>query len=75
MRWLPLLLVQRFTYRQFLYLVSFRAMLAVIAGSRHGWSKLARTGTVVALPVRATGLDRAGLDRAGLDRVGLDRAA
>ena len=68
MRWLPLLLVQRFTYRQFLYLVSFRAMLAVIAGSRHGWSKLARTGTVVALPVRATGLDRAGLDRVGLDR-------
>lgn len=59
MRWLPLLLVQRFTYRQFLYLVSFRAMLAVIAGSRHGWRKLERTGTVVALPVRAATIDRA----------------
>lgn len=51
MRWLPLLLVQRFTYRQFLYLVSFRAMLAVLAGSRHGWRKLERTGSVVTLPL------------------------
>lgn len=59
MRWLPLLLVQRFTYRQFLYLVSFRAMLAVLAGSRHGWRKLERTGTVVALPSSAMTIDRA----------------
>lgn len=59
MRWLPLLLVQRFTYRQFLYLVSFRAMLAVLAGSRHGWRKLERTGTVVALPSSAAAIDRA----------------
>ncbi len=59
MRWLALLLVQRFTYRQFLYLVSVRAMLAVLAGSRHGWRKLERTGTVVALAPPAATLDRA----------------
>ena len=47
-RWLPLLLIQRFTYRQFLYLVSLRAMVAVLAGRAHGWSKLERTGTVTA---------------------------
>jgi len=54
LRWLPLLLVQRFTYRQFLYLVSLRAMVAVLAGRRHGWRKLARTGTVIAPRGRAT---------------------
>ena len=52
MRWLPLLLVQRFTYRLFLYAVSFRAMVAVLGGSRHGWRKLERTATVIALPSR-----------------------
>lgn len=60
MRWLPLLLVQRFTYRQFLYLVSLRAMLAVLGGSRHGWRKLERTATVIALPTTAdVAVDRA----------------
>ncbi|MBC8074101.1 MAG: glycosyltransferase, partial [Deltaproteobacteria bacterium] len=62
MRWLPLLLIQRFTYRQFLYLVSFRAMVAVLAGSRHGWRKLERTGSVITLPQRASApivIDRA----------------
>ncbi|MBX7080673.1 MAG: glycosyltransferase [Nannocystaceae bacterium] len=53
LRWLPLLLIQRFTYRQFLYLVSARAMLAVLLGSRHGWRKLERTASVVPLPTRA----------------------
>ena len=48
LHWLPLLLIQRFTYRQFLYLVSLRAMVAVLAGRAHGWSKLERTGTVTA---------------------------
>lgn len=60
MRWLPLLLIQRFTYRQFLYLVSLRAMIAVLAGGRHGWRKLERTATVIPLgaPQTAT-FDRA----------------
>ncbi len=60
LRWLPLLLIQRFTYRQFLYLVSARAMLAVLLGSRHGWRKLERTASVVSLPTRAApSLERA----------------
>ncbi|HWB76219.1 MAG TPA: glycosyltransferase, partial [Nannocystaceae bacterium] len=60
MRWLPLLLVQRFTYRQFLYFVSLRAMFAVLSGSRHGWRKLERTATVIALPTASeVALDRA----------------
>ncbi|MFO0692521.1 MAG: glycosyltransferase [Polyangiales bacterium] len=46
MRWLLLLLVQRFTYRQFMYLVSLKSMLAVLEGARHGWKKLDRTGSV-----------------------------
>ena len=50
LRWLPLLLIQRFTYRQFMYLVCLRALVAVIAGGRHGWRKLERTGTALALP-------------------------
>lgn len=45
-RWLPLLVVQRFTYRQFLYLLSLRAVVAAIAGRAHGWRKLERTGAV-----------------------------
>lgn len=46
MRWLPLLLVQRFTYRQIMYYVCFKAMLAAVKGARHGWRKLDRTGSV-----------------------------
>jgi peptidoglycan-N-acetylglucosamine deacetylase len=45
LRWLPMLLVQRFTYRQLLSLVCIRAFAAAIAGRRHGWRKLERTGT------------------------------
>ena len=44
--WLALLLVQRFTYRQLMVLVCARAVLAAVAGRRHGWRKLARTGAV-----------------------------
>jgi hypothetical protein len=46
LRWLPLLLVQRFTYRQIMYYVCFKAMLAAVKGARHGWRKLDRTGSV-----------------------------
>ena len=40
------ILVQRFYYRQFLYVVTFAALLAVLRGGRRGWNKLVRTGTV-----------------------------
>ncbi|HEX6241580.1 MAG TPA: glycosyltransferase, partial [Polyangiales bacterium] len=40
LRWLWMLLVQRFTYRQMMYFVSLKAMLAALQGARHGWRKL-----------------------------------
>jgi cellulose synthase/poly-beta-1,6-N-acetylglucosamine synthase-like glycosyltransferase/peptidoglycan/xylan/chitin deacetylase (PgdA/CDA1 family)/spore germination protein YaaH len=46
MRWLSLLLIQRFSYRQLMYYVALRSMIAALRGARHGWKKLARTGTV-----------------------------
>jgi cellulose synthase/poly-beta-1,6-N-acetylglucosamine synthase-like glycosyltransferase/peptidoglycan/xylan/chitin deacetylase (PgdA/CDA1 family)/spore germination protein YaaH len=46
MRLLPLLLIQRFLYRPFMYLVCVRALMAAVWGRRHGWRKLERTGTV-----------------------------
>jgi peptidoglycan-N-acetylglucosamine deacetylase len=45
-RWLWMLLIQRFTYRQMMYWVSLKAMIAAMRGARHGWRKLDRTGTV-----------------------------
>jgi peptidoglycan-N-acetylglucosamine deacetylase len=46
MRWLSLLLVQRFSYRQIMYYVCFKAMIAAVRGARHGWRKLDRTGAL-----------------------------
>jgi cellulose synthase/poly-beta-1,6-N-acetylglucosamine synthase-like glycosyltransferase/peptidoglycan/xylan/chitin deacetylase (PgdA/CDA1 family)/spore germination protein YaaH len=46
LRWLWMLLVQRFTYRQMMYFVSLKAMVAALRGARHGWRKLDRTGSV-----------------------------
>jgi peptidoglycan-N-acetylglucosamine deacetylase len=43
---LLLLPIQRFTYRQFMYYVSLKAMVSAIRGARHGWHKLDRTGSV-----------------------------
>ena len=45
-RWLALLLVQRFSYRQIMYYVCFKAMIAAVRGARYGWRKLDRTGSV-----------------------------
>ena len=45
-RLLPLLLVQRFFYRQLLYVIAIRVMLAALKGSVIGWGKLVRTGSV-----------------------------
>jgi hypothetical protein len=49
-RWLWMLLIQRFTYRQLMYFVSLKAMLAAVRGARHGWKKLDRTGSVELAP-------------------------
>jgi peptidoglycan-N-acetylglucosamine deacetylase len=46
LRWLWMLLIQRFTYRQMMYFVSLKAMVAALRGARHGWRKLDRTGSV-----------------------------
>ncbi len=45
-RLLPLLLLQRFFYRQLLYITSCRVTLAALKGTIQGWGKLARTGHV-----------------------------
>jgi hypothetical protein len=44
---LPLLVVQRFCYRQLLYITALRAALAALKGRMLGWNKLIRTGRVV----------------------------
>ncbi|RYG88033.1 glycosyltransferase, partial [bacterium] len=41
--WLPL---QRFVYRQIMYLVVWSALRAAFLGARHGWGKLERTARV-----------------------------
>jgi hypothetical protein len=46
LRGLWVLLAQRVVYRPFMYAVTLRALLAALAGRRHGWNKLARAGTV-----------------------------
>jgi len=46
-RLLPLLVLQRFCYRQLLYVTALRAALAALKGHMLGWNKLIRTGRVV----------------------------
>lgn len=45
-RYLPLLLIQRFFYRQLLYVVAFKTALAALKGRMVGWGKLKRTNSV-----------------------------
>ena len=45
-RFLPLLLIQRFCYRQLLYFVAIKTVFAVVNGQMVGWGKLKRTNTV-----------------------------
>jgi len=47
LRLLPQLLLQRFVYRQMLYLVVWKSTWTALSGFREGWNKLARKGTVV----------------------------
>ncbi|HEX8445403.1 MAG TPA: glycosyltransferase [Sphingomonas sp.] len=61
------LLMQRFGYRQLLYLVVVKAVFAALAGPRVGWGKLGRSGRVTggampdpaAITVEAVPLDQA----------------
>lgn len=41
-----LVLIQRFFYRQFMYVTTFRSIFAILRGEKHGWNKLQRMGTV-----------------------------
>ena len=47
-RWnlFPLIFVQRFCYRQLLYYVAIKTLLAAVRGQFVGWGKLLRTGNV-----------------------------
>jgi hypothetical protein len=45
-RLLVLLVWQRFFYRQLMYYVAFRAVLASLRGGEVGWGKLERKATV-----------------------------
>lgn len=49
-RLLPLVLVQRFCYRQLLYLTAVRVAVAALKGRMLGWDKLMRTGGVAMQP-------------------------
>ena len=39
-----LILIQRFFYRQFMYVITYRSIIAILQGRHHGWNKLKRTG-------------------------------
>ena len=45
-RYLWLVVIQRFYYRQFMYVVAFKSIISVFKGRRYGWNKLARTSSV-----------------------------
>jgi cellulose synthase/poly-beta-1,6-N-acetylglucosamine synthase-like glycosyltransferase len=48
LRLVPLLLLQRFCYRQLLYVTAVRVAVAALQGRMLGWNKLGRTGSAVA---------------------------
>ena len=43
--------IQRFFYRQFMYVVTFKSLFSALNGSHHGWNKLERKGTVTVTQV------------------------
>jgi len=45
-RYMWLILIQRFFYRQFMYVVTFKSIIASFKGRRHGWNKLDRTNSI-----------------------------
>jgi len=42
----PLLLIQKFVYRQLLYITAIRVAFTALKGTMQGWGKLSRTGNV-----------------------------
>jgi hypothetical protein len=50
---IPLVILQRWTYRQLLYVTAVRALLAALKGTFVGWGKLVRTGNVAIAAIRA----------------------
>ena len=52
-RLLPWLFLQRFFYRQLMYVVLWKALLKAVLGDRMGWGKLERRGTVHLEPTGA----------------------
>jgi len=40
------ILIQRFFYRQFMYIIAYRSIVAILQGKRHGWNKISRVGTI-----------------------------
>ncbi|MBU1211106.1 MAG: glycosyltransferase [Alphaproteobacteria bacterium] len=46
MKLVPLILLQRFCYRQLLYYIAARTLLTAVKGRMVGWGKLLRTGNV-----------------------------
>jgi hypothetical protein len=39
-----LIFIQRFFYRQFMYVITYQSIVAIIKGRHYGWNKLKRTG-------------------------------
>jgi peptidoglycan-N-acetylglucosamine deacetylase len=53
-RLLPLVVLQRFCYRQLIYVTALRSLAAALKGQLVGWNKLQRTGGVLdSLPAPA----------------------
>lgn len=50
----PLLLVQKFVYRQLLYITAVRVAFTALKGTMQGWGKLNRTGNVSLVPAGST---------------------
>lgn len=51
LKYLMLVLIQRFFYRQFMYVITFKSIIAAMKGRRHGWNKLNRTSSVAIPPL------------------------
>jgi cellulose synthase/poly-beta-1,6-N-acetylglucosamine synthase-like glycosyltransferase/spore germination protein YaaH/peptidoglycan/xylan/chitin deacetylase (PgdA/CDA1 family) len=45
---MAVILIQRFYYRQFMYVVAIKALAASLRGRRHGWNKLERSASLSA---------------------------
>lgn len=46
LKYMLFIFIQRFYYRQFMYLVTFKTIISSIKGGSHGWNKLKRTSSI-----------------------------